>query len=104
MEDYKQEMREVFTRYYSTEGAEHRQMKRTTTDVLHELRGVIPAHPIDEHDVYEMLKSLGFEQDMQVLHEQVCIREEDKKKGIEAEYDNVEIGRRFVWLVYEKNA
>lgn len=104
MEDYKQEMRDIFGRYYSTEGAEHRQMKRTTTDILHELRGVIPAHPIDEHDVYEMLKALGFEQDKEIIYQQITVVEEDKKKGIEAEYDNVEIGRRFVWLVYEKNA
>lgn len=102
MEDYKQEMRDLFTQHYAPQGEEHQQMKRTTHDVWQELRGVIPRHPIDEHDVYEMLKSLGFELGLEIVHEQVCIVEENKAKGIKAEYDKKETGRYFVWLVYEK--
>lgn len=104
MEDYKEEMRSIFSKYYQTEGPEHRLLKRTTGEILNEMRGIIPKHPIDEHDVYEMLKSLEFPQDLEIVYQKVCIREEDKAKGIQAEYDNVEVGRHFVWLVYEKSA
>lgn len=102
MEDYKEEMRVLFCRHYSPDGKEHQELKRTTGAIWRELRGVLPQHPIDEHDVYEMLKAEGFSQDREILYEQVCINEGDPKKGIQPEYDKVEVGRRFVWRMYEK--
>lgn len=102
MEDYKLEMQILFLRYYKTADENLAPLKKTTEEIWQQLKGVIPKHPIDEHDIYEMLKFLGFQQDLEIIYEQVCIVEADKAKGIVAEYDKREAGRVFVWLLYEK--
>ena len=73
-----------------------------TFEVLNEVRGLIPNHPIDEHDIYGLLKEMYFEQAQKIIYEKVCTFEGDEKKGIPPEYEQVEIGRIFVWNLYEK--
>lgn len=102
MEDYKEEIRNLIQKYYWNAGKEHREIKRTTSDILQEVRGVIPKHPIDEHDIYEIMKELLFEQEQEILYEEVCTFEGDEKKGIQPEYEKREIGRIFVWILYQK--
>ena len=54
MEDYKEEIRNLLLKYYHNAGEEHKLLQRTTSEVLNEVRGLIPKHPIDEHDIYDL--------------------------------------------------
>ena len=102
MEDYKEEIRNLLLKYYQNAGKEHKLLQRTTSEVLNEVRGLIPKEPIDEHDIYELLKEMYFEQSQKIFYEKVCTFEGDEKKGIPPEYEQVEIGRIFVWNIYQK--
>ncbi|MBP7357342.1 MAG: hypothetical protein KA871_04440 [Cloacibacterium sp.] len=102
MEDYKEEIRNLLLKYYHNAGEEHKLLQRTTSEVLNEVRGLIPKHPIDEHDIYDLLKEMLFEQAQKIIYENVCTFEGDEKQGIPPEYEKVEIGRIFVWNVYQK--
>ena len=100
MEDYKEEMKVLFQRFYSPVGVS--EPKFMSTAAIHEMfRGVIPYHPITEHDVYDVMKDMGFTQEQQILTEKKCIFEGDEKNGIPPEYDNVEVARYFHWKLYE---
>lgn len=101
MMDYKEIMKQTLLNYYEQE-SEIPPYQITTKSLLNWFRGVIPNEPIDEHDVFEILTELGFRQAQKVLKEKVCIVEEDKKKGIRAEYDEVEVGRVLVWNLFDK--
>lgn len=105
MQDYKDIMKTILAKYYeptSIFGEVLPVYEATTSKMLHWFRGVIPENPIDEHDVYDVLLELGFQQKQKILMERVCIVQADKKKGIQAEYDDVEVGRVLVWHLYEK--
>lgn len=102
MEDYKEEIRNLLQKYYWNAGKEHKMIQRTTSQILQEVRGVIPQHPIDEHDIYEIMKGMFFEQEQKIYYEKVCTFEGDEEKGIPPEYEQVEAGRVFVWNLYEK--
>lgn len=102
MEDYKEEIRNLLQKFYWNVGKEHRLIQRTTAEILQEVRGVIPNHPINEHDIYELMKEMLFEQDQKIFYEKVCTFEGDEKNGIPPEYEQVEIGRIFVWNLYHK--
>lgn len=102
MEDYKEEIRILLQKHYWNVGQEHKKIQRTTSQILSEVRGVIPKHPIDEHDIYDIMKELHFEQVQVILYEEKCITEEDEKRGIKPEHDKIEVGRHFVWNLYEK--
>lgn len=78
MEDYKEEIRNLFLRYYHVAGAEHKKLQRSTAEILSEVRGVIPAQPISEHDIYEVMKDMGFLQELAIQREKVCIFEGDE--------------------------
>ena len=102
MEDYKEEIRLMLQKYYFNAGEEHKKIQRTTNDILHMVKGVIPSEPISEHDIFELMKEMYFEQEQKILTEKVCTFEGDEKKGIPPEYEDQEIGRIFVWNLYEK--
>ena len=102
MEDYKEEIRNLLLKYYQNAGKEHKLLQRTTSEVLNEVRGLIPRHPIDEHDIYGLLKEMHYEQAQKIIYEKVCTFDGDEKKGIPPEYEQVETDRIFVWNLYEK--
>lgn len=102
MEDYKEEIRNLLLKYYWNAGQEHKKIQKTTVEILQHVRGVIPSEPISEHDIYEVMKDMQFEQELLILKERICIVEENKEKGIKAEFDTVETGRLFVWNLFEK--
>lgn len=80
MEDYRQEIINLLTEYYTTEKKENA-IYSSTTEILDEVRGVIPSEPINEHDIYDIMKQLGF---------QVIL--------------NISMGERiFLWEMYLKN-
>lgn len=80
MEDYKQEIINLLTEYYTTEKKEN-VIYSSTAEILDEVRGVIPSEPINEHDIYDIMKQLGF---------QVIL--------------NISMGERiFLWEMYLKN-
>ena len=80
MEDYKQEIINLLTEYYTTEKKENA-IYSSTAEILDEVRGVIPSEPINEHDIYDIMKQLGF---------QVIL--------------NISMGERiFLWEMYLKN-
>ena len=82
MEDYKEEMTNLFLKHYSnkSENPEAKPIQRTTKEIWDELKGVIPTEPIDEHEVYEMLKEQGFQQGQKIEYEKVCIISHDCTK------------------------
>lgn len=100
MEDYKEIMKTLLWRYYSPIAAGNKVLK-STPDLLVMFRGIIPMQPITEHDVYEVMKELGFEIEQKIIKEKVCIFEGDEDEGLPAEYDEVEVGRVFLWALYE---
>ena len=102
MEDYKEEIRNLLLKYYQNAGKEHKLLQRTTSEVLNEVRGLIPKEPIDEHDIYDLLKEMLFEQAQKIIYENVCTFEGDEKQGIPPEYEQVETDRIFVWNIYQK--
>jgi hypothetical protein len=102
MEDYKEEIRNLLLKYYTNAGSEHKKLQRTTAEILQEIRGVIPNDPISEHDVYEILKEMEFDQSQKIFYEKVCTFAGDKEKGLMPEYEQKEAGRLFVWEFYEK--
>ncbi len=80
MEDYRQEIINLLTEYYTTEKKEN-VIYSSTAEILDEVRGVIPSEPINEHDIYDIMKQLGF---------QVIL--------------NISMGERiFLWEMYLKN-
>lgn len=80
MEDYRQEIINLLTEYYTTEKKENA-IYSSTAEILDEVRGVIPSEPINEHDIYDIMKQLGF---------QVIL--------------NISMGERiFLWEMYLKN-
>lgn len=104
MHDYTQTMKEILAKYYEPTSLLENVLpvyQASTVQMLNWFRGIIPKHPIDEHDVFDVLKELGFQQVQKILTEKVCIVEANPKKGIKAEYDEVEIGRVLVWNLYE---
>ena len=80
MEDYRQEIINLLTEYYTTEKKED-SIYSSTAEILDEVRGVIPSESINEHDIYDIMKQLGF---------QVIL--------------NISMGERiFLWEMYLKN-
>ena len=101
MQDYKEIMKHALLNYYEQD-SEIPPYQITTKLLLDWFRGVIPKEPMDEHDVFDVLIELGFKQSQKRIMEKVCIVQEDKKKGIRAEYDEIEVGRILVWNLYER--
>ncbi|UKB81269.1 hypothetical protein [Chryseobacterium sp. MEBOG07] len=102
MLDYKEIMRELFQRNYSSTGEEW-QMKKMSTMYIQSLFSVlIPSETITEHDVFEMLQELGYHPVLETLYEPICIFEGNEDEGREPEYDQKEVGKVFKWLVFEK--
>lgn len=61
MEDYKELIKELLLRYYSTEAQLGETHYKSTYEILTMLQGVIPNEPISEHDVFAVMKELGFQ-------------------------------------------
>ncbi len=65
MEDYKEIIKEMLLRDFSTRPIDTKKALKealfmTTIEVLQMVQGIIPSKPIDEHDVFEVLKETGF--------------------------------------------
>jgi len=103
MVDYKEEMIAVFCRYYAPTGEEYNKKHMTTTEIDFLFRGIIPNLPNSEHDVYELMKELGFFQEKVIIYEEKIIVEENLKKGIQQEVDLIPVGQVFKWVVFEKD-
>lgn len=102
MEDYKEEIKNLVMKYYTTSGKDHHKILRTTSEILREVTGVIPSKPITEHEIYEVMKELEFETEQNIIFQEVCINEGDEKNGIQPEYDKVEVGRVLSWAMFNK--
>ncbi|MGD1319510.1 hypothetical protein [Chryseobacterium sp. 2R14A] len=103
MFDYKEEMTRIFERYYAPVGEMEDKKNMSTTEIDFLFRGIIPNMPTSEHDVYELMKELGFEQEKVIIYEKVIIVEANPKEGIQEEVDMVPVGQVFKWIVYEKD-
>lgn len=99
MDDYKQTMQDLLLQYYSPtpEGGNTVQMQ--TGAVLNWFRGVIPNEPINQHDVFDTLKELGFKHSQKILKEKVIKKK--ATKWTEEISEEVEIERVLVWNLYE---
>lgn len=61
MEDYKLQMKELIAQRFSPISTEGEVVYKSTLDILEMCQGVIPTEPIGEHDVFEVMKEMGFE-------------------------------------------
>lgn len=62
MEDYKEKIKEIISKYYSHTVAENWEKEYFSTQAILEMvRGIIPTDPIGEHDVYEVMQELGYQ-------------------------------------------
>ena len=103
MEDYKEIIKELFLRYYNQVGSKEEKRLLTTQSILTMMQGIIPNEPIGEHDIYEVMKELNFRQELEILYDKICIFEGDKENHLPPEYEKIETGRVFKWVVYETN-
>lgn len=101
MDDYKEEMKDIVLQYYSPtpDGGDNIQMQ--TGAVLNWFRGVIPNEPITQHDVFDILKELGFKHSQKILTEKVIIKK--KTQWTEEISEEQEVGRILVWNLYERS-
>ena len=65
MEDYKEIIKEMLLRDFSTRPIDTKKALKealfmTTIEVLQMVQGIIPSKPIDEHDIFDVLKETGF--------------------------------------------
>lgn len=100
MNDYKEAMKVLLQEFYSTT-PEGSKIEMQTSEILRWFKGVIPEKPITEHDVYDVLTEIGYQKAQKILTKQIVKVKADKKRGIEAEFENVEVGRILVWNLYE---
>lgn len=82
MEDYKQEIRNLILAYYEPSGT-GKALHKSTIQILEMCQGVIPDQPITQHDIYEVMKELGFKIEL--------VGDEEYEK-------------EFRWLLYDKNS
>lgn len=101
MIDYKEEMILLFSQYYSPIGEEYQKKFMSTFQVYAMFKGILPSEPFSEHEAYEILKELGFKQEMELItNEEILVEESDE---VDEEKDTHVIGRVFKWVVYEKD-
>jgi hypothetical protein len=62
MEDYTEEIRELIVRYYSPIATTDSWVctYKSTLELLAMVVGVIPTTPVSEHDIYEVMREMGF--------------------------------------------
>lgn len=60
MEDYKKIIKELLLRYYTSMGDNANVVYLSTFEILVMSKGVVPTQPISEHDIFEIMKELGF--------------------------------------------
>lgn len=103
MIDYKEEMISIFTRYYAPMGEMEDKKNMTTTEIDFLFRGIIPNLPTSQHDIYELMKELGFEQEKVIIYERKVIVEKNLSEGIQEKVDMIPVGEVFKWIVFEKD-
>ncbi|QWA38889.1 hypothetical protein [Chryseobacterium sp. ZHDP1] len=101
MNDYIQIMKDIIQEYYSTT-PEGNKIEMQTSAILRWFKGVIPDQPITEHDVFDVLTELGYKKSQKILTERIQTVKANKKEGIQAEYEDVEVARILVWNLYER--
>ena len=101
MDDYVQVMKELIQEYYSTT-PEGNKIEWTTQNVFQWLKGIIPSQPVTEHDVFDVLTVLGFSKSQKIIKKKIQTLKADKKEGIPAKYEEIEVARMLVWNLYER--
>lgn len=101
MIDYKEEMIKLFSRYYSPMGEDWNKKHMSTTEIDFLFRGIFPSLPVSEHDIYEIMKEMGYYDELVTYYEKVCTFKGDEKEGIPPEYEDQEAGKVFKWVVFE---
>lgn len=102
MEDYKEQMIELFSRYYSPIGEEYQKKYYSTFAVYMMFKTLIPSvGNFDEHSAYEILKELGYQQELNFLTKEVILVEESDE--MDEEKDTEIVSKVFCWVVFEKD-
>ncbi|CDN79550.1 hypothetical protein [Elizabethkingia anophelis] len=101
MNDYKEEMKELFSKYYSPTGDEYQKKYMSTYQVYAMFKGIVPSTPFSENDTYEILKELRYQQELYILKTEEILVEEDEE--VDEEKDLKEVGRVFRWVVFERD-
>lgn len=87
MEDYKELIKEMLSSAYAPNHVQgYDSIYLSTYNVYAMCMGIIPEHPITEHDVYDVMKEMGFE----IKH--VCEKNQKTKKENPV----------FLWKLYKK--
>lgn len=101
MDDYVQVMKDLLQEYYST-SPEGNKIEMRTSDVFTWFKGIIPDEPISQHDVFDVLTELGYKKSQKIITKQVQTVKANKNLGIKSEFEEKEIGRILVWILYDK--
>lgn len=67
MDDYKEIIKEMLSAYFTPNGTVC--MPMATKRVLRIIRGIIPNDPIDEHDIFAVLREMGFSYELYATYE-----------------------------------
>ena len=102
MEDYTIIIKELILEYYSPQFSGGDKYFYSTGKILSMCQGIIPQHPITEHDIYDVMKELGFRIELRVITEEVIVSPGNRKKGIPPKIEEQEVSREFLWVLYEK--
>lgn len=102
MENYKQEIKNLLSLYYATRGEDKAKITKTTQQILRICQGVIPTQPVTEHDIYEVMKEMDFKIEQEIITKDYYRYEGDEKAGVPPIQKDVEMYRRFLWVLYEK--
>lgn len=100
MDDYIQEMKDIILQYYTPTPDGGNTLQMQTGAVLNWFRGVIPKEPITQHDVFDLLKELGFKHSQKILTETIVLKKATRFTDEVSEEQ--ETGRVLVWNLYEK--
>lgn len=87
MNDYKEIARTLLLEWFSPEPQAEGLVIYTTTELLVMVRGLLPQHPLDEHDIYEIMHESGFRN--------TIIR----RLGTDSSGTSIEF-EQFAWLLY----
>lgn len=99
MDDYKETMKDLLMQYYSPTPDGGNTVQMQTGAVFNWFRGVIPSEPINQHDVFDILKELGFKHSQKIITEKVIIKK--RTQWTEEISEEQETGRILVWNLYE---
>lgn len=102
MEDYYEVIRALLLKNFTVIGEDINKIIYTTKDIFSMFKGILPEEPITEHDIFDALTEVGFYTILEPIIEKRCIFEGDEEENIPEEFEEIEVGKIFKWVLFEK--